>query len=288
MTDRRFVRRSSLVAEVALLIVLGSCFVLQCHGATHVFIRDNQVYVSRAGEKEEKVTNDEEKKYLPTLNPFNEDLVLYHGYVTRAKVPATELVIVDMRRRRSKKRIPFMQKCRSIVGIDWLTERHVGVKAWNRGSSFYYVILNIDSGVVVKRHHVGASTLSHSRKQIAFEMGVPGGYIPNPLYGALAIVVADLGLLGDRENAVVSRNPMTVYRARRNGQGSNKEELVSGILWSNDDSHVAFVCKLGGERVLVVSSAGTGTNITGGVQFPLTESGPFEKELQRSLKESSY
>ena len=277
-------RSKSLAVKTTFVVLLAGLLVYECRGRTNIFVRDDQIYISRHDGKEEKVTSSEEEKYLPVLSPFDENIVLYHGKVKRDSVPATDLVIVDVVSRRVEKRIPFHQRCRSVLCVDWLTERYVGVKVWNRGANFWYVVVDLNSGTILKRYYVGSSALSHSKKKIAFEKGIPGGYIPNPAYKTLIVMVDSFCFPDGPEKVTASVDPITIYGPCGRGQGSDKDKLRSNIYWANDDSHVSFVCERGSERFLVTCATGSDTNVLSPAEITLTEKGALEGDVLEKLE----
>ena len=240
---------------------------------SRVIIRDNEIYLVEDGGSERQITRTRHEKHHATLEPTKQRLLVYHTGVERDSIPATELVVIDMERGSAVRRVSLKQKCRSIHTIDWLSDNLIGLKTWNRGRSFRYVIVDLRLRKIVQRFWVDQYSLSHDRRMIAFSKGLPGGYIPNPDFSTLRVAVAAIPSLAIAASRPETNEAERIIYAPTDGLAENGVyELESAILWSRDDAYLAFVCSQTERKWLVVTPIDKSVRKKA-VEIPLTELG---------------
>jgi len=219
-----------------------------------VFLKEGQIYLdSGNGQELIQVTNNGDEKYSPSLEPFAQDKIIYHGKIERDSEPSSFLTVIDLEGKTIKK-IPFNRMAREIKNIDWLPSGLLGIESWGRGRSSEYSIMEYDTGTIISVFWGNNFSLSGDRTKILFSQGIPGGYIPNPEFETLVVMLGDVTKLQkhDIDKAIFNNDAEIIYSTKGMLENKNIYELESDYFWNPDNEGFAFIDKYGNNKYLIV------------------------------------
>lgn len=244
-----------------LTVVLGMTIFLICFSVwskdfkRNVIVKNGQIFLIELN-GERQLTDDNEKKFLPALEPFEEQKVVYHTEIKQDIEPSTNLIILDIASGKTVKKLPFNQSIRKIKTIGWLSHGLLGIEFWNRGNSLKYSVMNSKNGNIVSTFLGNHFSISKDRKKVVFTQGIPGGHIPNLEDKTLEVMMCNFSTWQNSANSDKSNNqkitPSLIYSTRGMLGEKGIHTLEANVSWSPDSNNIAFIDKHGDQRKLVV------------------------------------